>query len=125
MSWKYFKIEEFDCPCGCGRNEMKKEFIDQLDKLRGDIMTPFIISSGYRCPEYNAKISKTGKAGPHTTGQAVDIAILGAMAYSLLFFASQYDFTGIGINQKGKKRFIHLDNLGATEKRPRPWVWSY
>ena len=34
-------------------------------------------------------------------------------------------FTGIGVNQKGDSRFIHIDDIESTQKRPRPWVWSY
>lgn len=37
----------------------------------------------------------------------------------------QYGFTGIGINQKGGNRFIHLDDCGPTTGRPRPTMWSY
>jgi hypothetical protein len=31
-------------------------------------------------------------------------------------------FTGIGVQQKGSRRFIHLDVL---QNPPRPNVWSY
>jgi hypothetical protein len=34
-------------------------------------------------------------------------------------------FTGIGVKQKGKGRFIHLDDIEDSGDRPRPWVWSY
>jgi hypothetical protein len=34
-------------------------------------------------------------------------------------------FTGIGVQQKGGGRFIHLDNLPNGPGQPRPTVWSY
>lgn len=34
-------------------------------------------------------------------------------------------FTGIGIQQKGGDRYIHLDNLPNAPGQPRPTVWSY
>jgi len=34
-------------------------------------------------------------------------------------------FTGIGINQKGTGRFLHLDLLPNLLLHPRPTVWSY
>ena len=33
-------------------------------------------------------------------------------------------FTGIGIQQKGSGRFIHLD-MAPAEQLPRPMIWSY
>lgn len=120
---KYFTRDELKCP-HCGECHMKPEFLVRIDTLRERFGKPLIVSSGYRCPEYNAMISHTGTTGPHTTGQAVDIVISGRDAYDLLSLALQMGFTGIGINQKGDygKRFIHLDTLKGDT---RPWVWTY
>lgn len=120
--WRHFKIEEFDCKC-CGKNEMQDNFIDKLDALREFCQFPLIVSSGYRCPTYNDRISTTGLHGPHTTGRAVDFAIAGSKAHRLLMQAFRLNgFSGIGINQKGLGRFIHLDDL---QNGQRPWIWTY
>jgi len=105
---------------------MDQEFLRRLEELRLAFAQPMIITSGYRCPFYNNKISSTGKAGPHTTGQAVDVAISGPEAYTLVLLALQFSFSGVGIHQRGPHagRFVHLDNLPVASF-PRPRIWSY
>lgn len=121
---KYFTEEELMCKCGCSGVKMDSEFIKKLDDLRELYKKPIHLNSAYRCPEYNQKVSSTGPNGPHTTGKAVDIRVIGKEAHKLLDFICMLDFSGIGISQKGShlSRFIHLDSL--TEGT-RPWVWSY
>lgn len=121
----HFKESELRCRCGCGQTHMDKAFMQKLEDLRQAMELPLVISSGYRCPAHNAAVSTTGEGGPHTTGCAVDIAISGYEAHRLLLFASYIGFTGVGVSQRGDKRFIHLDDLPPSTTRPRPWVWSY
>lgn len=104
---------------------MDADFVARLDALRDSYGLPMTVTSGYRCPVHNQRVSTTGAAGPHTTGKAVDIAVSGRNAYALLRLAYEYGFTGIGINQKGASRFVHLDTLTDAAGQPRPWVWSY
>jgi len=120
---EHFSDKELQCHCGCGKQEMKIGFMSLLESLRMTFNYPMIISSAYRCPAYNEKVSTTGKHGPHTTGCAVDVVISGRRAYELLRLAFVCGFTGIGIQQKGDKRFIHLDSLMVDYPRPR--IWSY
>jgi zinc D-Ala-D-Ala carboxypeptidase len=124
MNWRYFSLEEFACK-HCRLNLIDHAFVTDLDDLRHHLGFPLAISSGYRCPEYNSKVSSTGRTGPHTTGRAVDIAVSHARAYEVLQAALMMRFTGIGINQKGGSRFIHLDDLPDAPGQPRPTVWSY
>lgn len=122
--WVHFTEEELTCHCGCGRQEMDNEFMEKLVGMRLAMDRPFIVTSAYRCPDYNARISRTGTAGPHTTGRAVDIAMSGQSAYNLVELAYKMGITGIGLKQTGphQGRFVHLDDLeGGT----RPWVWTY
>ena len=123
--WNHFKFEDFTCKCGCGENKIVEDFVDKLDKLRDDCGFPFIVNSGYRCPKHNSEESTTGFTGPHTTGRAVDISAARGYAYQLMKHAMMAGFTGIGISQKGDKRFVHLDDLDNAPGRPRPTVWSY
>jgi len=99
--------------------------LDRLERVRVKCGFPFKISSGYRTPEHNAAVSSTGLDGPHTTGQAVDIAVKSSQAYTLVKVAIGEGFTGIGVQQKGDTRFIHLDDLPNTSASPRPTIWSY
>lgn len=104
------------------------EFVDKMQHLRDLCGFPLTVTSWYRSPEYNDKVSSTGKTGPHTTGRAVDIEILGDKALILIEHAIDLGFTGIGVSQKGphRKRFIHLDTLENGETPgPRRWLWSY
>ena len=119
-----FTYGELACHCGCGMIP-QKEFIDRTQNLRTRYGKALHVTSGARCPAYNAKVSHTGTTGPHTTGRAVDFLIRGHEAYELLSLAFIDGFTGIGVSQKGDSRFLHLDDLPDAEGQPRPWVWSY
>tara|TARA_Y100001951_G_scaffold98548_1_gene99496 strand:+ start:386 stop:769 length:384 start_codon:yes stop_codon:yes gene_type:complete len=124
-SSKNFSEKELSCSC-CNKNEMTQETVDALQHLREVLERPLKLSSAYRCPRWNSKVSSTGKTGPHTTGKAIDIVCSGKEAWELLSFAMIRSkiWKGIGISQKGNhnKRFIHLDTIEADN---RPWIWSY
>ncbi len=122
--WPNFRPDEFRCK-GSGRLVIVPGFMDRLQALRVAYGRPMVITSGYRSPDYNVRVSSTGPGGPHTTGRAVDVAVRGADALELLQLALSHGFTGIGVQQKGQDRFIHLDDLDARTDRPRPWIWSY
>ena len=121
-----FSRAEFLCRCGCGRADMDPNFMTWLQGLRDVFKRPMIVSSGFRCPEYNARVSSTGTDGPHTTGKAVDIAVAGAAAFYLLSLAIMRGVQGVGPKQHGPwgARFIHLDML-ADGDHPRPRLWTY
>lgn len=122
MTFKYFDRDDFKCS-HCGENQTEDAFIGSLDMLRERVGFPLIVTSGYRCPEYNKKVSSTGLNGPHTTGRAVDLAVSHDKAYFVLQQAFVMGFTGVGVKGHGASRFIHLDMITDPEKRPR--VWSY
>lgn len=123
-SLENFTADEFKCRC-CGIEEMNAKTMLNLQELRTAAGFPFVITSGYRCPQHNANVSSTGLLGPHTTGQAVDIACRGIEARTLIVMHDAFGFTGLGVKQKGDGRFIHLDDLREPAHSPRPWVWSY
>jgi hypothetical protein len=122
--WPNFTPFEFECK-GSHRLVIVPAFMDRLQALRAAAAIPFPVSSGYRSPEHNARVSATGATGPHTTGRAVDINIEGADAFKVVRLALAHGFTGIGIAQKGAGRFIHLDDLIDGPASPRPRIWSY
>lgn len=130
MIWdelRFFKKTEFDCPC-CGGNQMSETFLRKLDDHRGRVDFPFIVTSGYRCPNHNEQVSSTGRNGPHTTGRAVDLAIFGRNAHRLIQQGALGGwYSGIGLKQHGPHaaRFVHLDDLEQTDGRFRPTIWTY
>ena len=126
MDWsksKYFKESEFVCS-HTGKCEMESEFIARLNQLRNAYGKPLTISSGFRDPTHPVEAIKKSP-GAHTTGQACDILIDRGNAFRLLSLAFVSGFTGIGVNQKGGARFLHLDTLENSASRPRPTIWSY
>lgn len=125
--WPHFSAAELACRCGCGlgHESMDTGFMDALEDIRRTCGFPLPVTSAIRCPEHNARVSATGRDGPHTTGRAVDISIRGARALELVVEAVANGMTGIGVQQRGADRFIHLDDLDDAARRPRPWLWSY
>jgi zinc D-Ala-D-Ala carboxypeptidase len=121
MDWsKYpnFKASEFACQ-HCQADGIKPEFMDQLQALRNTYGKGMRITSGYRCANHPIE-AKKAQPGAHASGLAADIAVEGADAHRFLQLALNAGFKGIGVQQKGSGRFIHLDLL--TEY---PRLWSY
>ena len=126
MSWSspFFSKEEMTCQCGCGTEAMDEQFMEALTALRAAWEKPMTVTSGYRCPNHPIE-AKKARPGTHSTGRAVDLAIEGEEALDLLTLILIHDFTGIGVQQKGSYRFLHIDNLLREEGWPRPTIWSY
>lgn len=127
----YFTYDEFRCQCSVCESTAWfttpefRSFMALLMRMRVELAFPFIVNSGYRCPEYNDEIYvRAGSApgehldGPHTKG-AADVKVSFERAYKLNRMASKLGM-GVGIKQHGDvaKRFIHVDNGGAR-------LWSY
>lgn len=103
---------------------MDSAFMAKMELLRVLLGFPLPETSGYRCPAYNSTLSPIhSRTGPHTTGKAIDIAISGPSAATLVQFALNQGFAGIGINQHGdwRKRLVHLD----MADRPQQIIWTY
>jgi len=125
MPYKYFTEDELRCS-HCGINNMNNLFMQRIVMLRELLGFPFVVTSAYRCTNHPIEARKDSP-GAHTTGQALDINVYGNNAHRLLDAALRAGFSGVGIAQKGEHsiRFIHLDDLGNSDDRPRPTVWSY
>ena len=87
-----------------------------------DKFGPITVTSGYRSAQLNVAIGGSATSD-HVLGMAADIGVQGAEAYRVLALACKHGFSGIGVQQKGTGRFIHVDV--ATTELPRPNVWSY
>lgn len=122
----FFRPDEFRCHQS-GAILVDTDFLDALWQIRLQFNRAMPINSGYRSPEHNAAVSDTGRTGPHTTGAAADVRVLGVDAFDLVSLAQKHRFTGIGVNQKGDpaQRFIHLDTLQNSVTHLRPRIWSY
>lgn len=115
---KNFDSSEFDCPC-CGQVAMDTNFIRRLQYARDVAGVPFVINSGYRCPEYNVKLKNSVPDSAHTTGQAADIKVSDSQSrFILLSVFLETGFTRIGVG----KTFIHVD---TDPDKPQNVVWMY
>lgn len=128
--YRFFPDHELACKCGrCGRgrDDMDPYFMGRLIGLREAYGASLPVTSAFRCPDHNGRVSATGRTGPHTTGRAADIRIFGSAALRLVELAIAAGFTGIGVGQKGdhNSRIIHLDDLEPSPSGPRPWIWTY
>ena len=118
--WCNFTPDEFRCSC-CNRLEISSDIMDLLQTARNDL-GPLQITSAYRCPDHNSKVSSTGLSGPHTSGYAVDLHVSNSQHRKQLidYFATKV--TGLGI----AKTFIHIDLLTyehGFEMRPNAWKY--
>lgn len=120
----HFSHAELACKCGCNFLPAQ-DFMDKVEALRVAVGFPMRVTSAARCPAHNARVSGTGRTGPHTTGRAIDLGVSHGQAHAVLSKALEMGFTGIGVQQKGGGRFIHLDDLPNAPGQPRPTVWSY
>jgi uncharacterized protein YcbK (DUF882 family) len=121
MTINYFSDDELRCSCGCGELHFDDEVLERLNEIREDFGYPMIVTSGYRCNNHPLEKVKI-RPGAHTTGKAVDIAVSFDSAHRLLTIALAHGCPRVGVNQKGTRRFIHLD---WAENYPSPTVWSY
>jgi zinc D-Ala-D-Ala carboxypeptidase len=120
----HFSNAELACKCGCGMLP-QRDFMDKVERLRVKCGFPLPVTCGARCTKHNDSVSHTGTDGPHTTGRAIDFGVQGQQALQVIRYALELGFTGIGLNQKGAGRFVHIDDLPNTMGQPRPWCWSY
>lgn len=118
---KYFSKKELMCS-HCQEYHFNKNTLLRLNGLREEFGKPILLSSAYRCKDYN---NLRGFTQTHATGQAVDVICDRIDAVKILKLALKYGFTGIGVKQKGEGRFIHLDDLPMSKTRIRPTIWSY
>lgn len=117
----YFTPKETGCRCGkCDQSQgMEERTLRRFDDLRDACGFPLNMSSGYRCP-----LHQDNPEGAHGDGVAGDIEISRGKAFVVLGHALRVGFVGIGIQQKGGKRFLHLDDSTRPDKL-RPTIWSY
>lgn len=116
---KWFNYSEFDSPdIPESGNLMDQDFLEMLDDARNVAGIPFIITSGYRSPDWNHHVGGK-KDSAHVKGCAADIACSGSRErFIILTSLLEAGFDRIGIHQE----FIHVDC--DWEKDPAV-IWTY
>ena len=123
--WPNFSIAEMACR-ETGLCLLDGALMDALQRVRA-ICGPLTVTSGYRSPRHSKEAAKGRSGGPHTLGKAADIRCAGTQAFEILHTALDEGCTGIGIDQRGEDRFLHLDVITHLDDFPavRPTIWSY
>ena len=70
---EHFKVSEFACKCGCGKDDIDQRVIDMAETIRLALGVPVRVNSGCRCVEWNAK-NKGVKNSKHISGKAADLS---------------------------------------------------
>lgn len=114
---EFFKPEEFACKCGgrycAGEYWHDAEFLHTLETARMLADQPFVINSGHRCAQWNARVGGAPLSMHRTI--AADISLWGRDRHGILRAAEIVDFTGLGL----ARTFLHVD------LRARPALWYY
>ena len=118
--FKYFKSREFASPDVPSSGElMDYNFVMQLEKAREIAGVPFVINSGFRTKEHNAKLVGSSPNSSHLRGYAVDISCKDSLTRWIIVNALlEAGFKRIGI----AKTFIHVD---ADPKKVNEVIWTY
>jgi uncharacterized protein YcbK (DUF882 family) len=103
---KNFKVSEFACPCGCGKNEIKQSIIDLCQKVRDHFKVPVKVTSGYRCPKHNASLEGSAKNSQHLLGTAADLVVTGITPDKVYYYCDKLNPKG-GVGKYSS--FTHID----------------
>ena len=117
-----FVEDEFRCPCyRHERNEpsgikMDEVFIAILQDVRSDAKIPFVITSGYRCQQYQMEVDPKVPNSAHVRGMAADIGCPRSSDRYRILAAAVSRINRIGIG----KNHVHLD---IDPNLPPDMVW--
>ena len=128
---KYFTIETdprlYSCNCrACPADfhvSPTEQLLHTLDIVREAYGKPLTVTSGVRCPAYNAKVGGVVD-GEHTTGEAADLFTSDMLSaesfarYRLLQAALKVGVTRVGIGSN----FVHI---GVAARFPQMVAWLY
>lgn len=119
----HFSTKEMTCHChfpDCYDQRISKDLIERLEKVRIEVNQPLIITSAYRCSEYQTYLRSAGvnsvvaKKSTHETGDAVDVVPKDRKMEGFEDICAK-QFTSIGL----ANNFLHLDT------RPGLRRWKY
>ena len=104
----HFKVKEFACKDGSDAVLVAPRLVMVLQSIRSHFGTAVTINSGYRTPQYNAKVGGVAHS-QHCYGTAADITVKGQKPAAVAAYARELmpDWGGVGVySQKG---FTHID----------------
>lgn len=103
-----FEVSEFACRDGSDAVLVAPRLVMVLQSIRSHFGVPVVIHSGYRTPQYNAKVGGVAHS-QHCYGMAADISVKDQVPAGVAAFARSImpDWGGVGIYSK--KGFTHID----------------
>nr|DAP82838.1 MAG TPA: peptidase [Caudoviricetes sp.] len=103
-----FAVREFACKDGSDAVLVAPRLVMVLQSLRSHFCAAVTINSGYRTPQYNAKVGGVTDS-QHCYGTAADIVVRGKTPAQVAAYARQLmpDWGGVGIYTK--EGFTHID----------------
>lgn len=108
---EHFHSSEFVCQ-HCGEIKIDENLVNKMENIFSKLRaSKCIISSGYRCPEYDIQIG--GFAGRHSEGLAADCVYYdknGKMIPSKIVCCVAYDLGELNGIAKIDEYYVHLDN---------------
>jgi uncharacterized protein YcbK (DUF882 family) len=93
----------------------------KLQQLRDACNFPLHINSGFRCAQKNIDC-KGHEGSAHLTGEGADLRVERDQARVVIQKAIEMGFS-VGIAQKGKSRFVHVDTKPRRSGKAN--LWSY
>ena len=109
----HFKVREFACGDGSDAGLVAPRLVMVLETIRAHFGAPVVIHSGYRTPQYNAKVDGVAHS-QHCYGMAADISVSGQKPETVAAFARSIMPGWGGVGVYAKKGFTHID---VREKR--------
>ena len=82
----HFKVREFACGDGSDAVLVAPRLVMVLETIRAHFGAPVVIHSGYRTPQYNAKVNGAAHS-QHCYGMAADISVSGQKPETVAAFA--------------------------------------
>nr|DAG31397.1 MAG TPA: peptidase [Microviridae sp.] len=102
----HFDAKEMACKDGSNEMLVSTNLIAILEKIRENFNAPVIVNSGYRTPEWNAKVDGA-KDSYHMKGMAADIRIKGVSTNRIAKYADEIMENYGGVIRYSN--FVHID----------------
>lgn len=104
----HFKVKEFACGDGSDAILVAPRLVMVLQSIRSHFGAAVTINSGYRTPQYNAKVGGVAHS-QHCYGTAADIVVRGKTPAAVAAYARQLmpDWGGVGVY--AGQGFTHID----------------
>lgn len=110
----HFRRAEFACNCGCGFDTVDHQTLGILEAVREHFGAPVTVTSGCRCPEYNARIGGA-QHSQHKLGRAADIQVQGVEPDAVHdWIAEHYPAASLG-------RYASFTHVDTRTDGPARW----